>query len=58
MYKESKKMRLIEEVIKVEDKSTLSELETILKKPKKHTDKKAIQYKRYLDSCHCKAKFD
>jgi len=42
MYRESRKMHLIEEVIKVEDESTLNELETVLKKSKKHSNKKSI----------------
>ena len=35
MYKESQKIHLIEEVLKLEDAATLNEIETLLKKSKK-----------------------
>ncbi len=35
MYKESPKIHLIEEVLKVDDAATLNEIETLLKKSKK-----------------------
>lgn len=40
MYIESRKIHLIEEVLKVEDESTLTALETVLKKAKKAKEKK------------------
>ena len=40
MYIESRKIHLIEEVLKVEDESTLKALETVLKKAKKVKEKK------------------
>ena len=40
MYIESRKIHLIEEVLKVEDESTLTALETVLKKAKKLKEKR------------------
>ncbi|WP_153800987.1 hypothetical protein [Foetidibacter luteolus] len=40
MYIESRKIHLIEEVLKVEDESTLNALESVLKKAKKTRGKK------------------
>lgn len=43
MYKESQKIHIIEEVLKVDDASTLNELESYLKKSKKvKSSKKSI----------------
>lgn len=43
MYREAQKIHIIEEVLKVDDPSTLDELETFLKKPGKgKSSKKSI----------------
>lgn len=39
MYIDSRKIHLIEEVLKIDDESTLTELEEVLKKPKKAQSK-------------------
>jgi len=44
MYSDSRKINLIEEVIKIDDESTLAELETVLKRLKKTSKDKLSIY--------------
>ena len=44
MYSDSRKIHLIEEVLKIDDESTLSELETVLKRSKKTAKDKLSVY--------------
>ncbi len=44
MYTEARKIHLIEELLKVDNDATLTELETVIKKAKKGKNKKASIY--------------